>query len=218
MYKIDNLSNVYYVINLEKNTINKIGDEKDLIQYLSRWYTRPYMSYKKVFDISDLNLTGKDLCLHTVGTFPYYDTVYCLRKLMIVDGYNRVVDISRYKKEVENIWANEKSRSNVKTSCELEYGDWLEIKNWRNVTHRYRYRIDPVPFIHNYNNGPYQHKKYKHILKMVLDPEYKEYNRISHYYSVLDGVYYWEPFNVRSVSKSWKDNKKIKKQWQKNLK
>lgn len=101
------------------------------------------------------------------------------------------------------------------TNNNYVYGDLLVRKGYYN-NHYYRYRMDSVPRTRKVRGGPRQYKKYGKLIRMVNHPDYKKYNRVGLYSDLKVNGWWSDECNIRCCTKSWKD-KKIKKQWQKNL-
>ena len=208
-----------------------IGNEEDFINYLIRNYVKVNGKNDHIISLNcnDVNFSGNDTYNNFVWDGSCFKKETCIRPLIILNGENRIVNVHDYENKIREKIINIKNeygsydafihsryQYNRYVENQLEYGDVLVHKGYKeNVC--YRFRIDPVPNIHNYKGGPYQHKKYRHIIAMIKNPENKGYIRKSHYDSIIQGAYDWEDYNIRNNSRSWKNNKKCKKQWQKHI-
>lgn len=234
MYNIENKSKIYYFYNKNTNKVSKIGDENELITYVvSHFSKNPFFTNTTIIDYNDVDFSGSDIYYYY--DFRSKDCGYFNRPIVFYDGYGKIVDIRIFQKQFNHILQKKKEILDKRQEIAKEYGSWYSYERkkrkekkyeygdllvqyyhyWPNTS--YHYRIDPVPCTGKRKGGPYQHKPYGSIIRMINHPDFKKYGRKSHYQSLITDVSWYE-YGHRHNDKSWKNNKKIKKQWQKNLK
>lgn len=222
MYKNTNNSKIYYFYDYLANKTHKIGDKDALVKYLAKRFCS-YPNEKYDFDTSRINFSGNDsyvFCEYE-RALDYFGIHYytALRPYLFFDENDSIIDVRFFKEEIKREFLRlEKEKRNrswkPNNESDYAYGTQLVCDCFGKNEVCYRFRIDPVPDVGRRRGGPYQHKKFGKIIRMVKHPDFKRYNRPAHYEDVLD---YWDYYKVRNNEKSWKQNKKIKKQWQKNF-
>lgn len=96
---------------------------------------------------------------------------------------------------------------------------WFGVLNRYYETHPFTYRFDPVPGITCYSgrNGYYRRiNRNKNYVAQLLESQYLFPND-GRFIDRKFLVYSWGDDHIRYITKSWKQ-KKIKKQWMKNIK
>ena len=213
MYQVNEKEDIYLYDFSHNQYIRHWDNMEELLNYLAAitekkdWYPKnnPYSNTY----LENINVTGNDIKEYGAFQGTTFISEYCLRPYLFVDANNRYLDIRLYMDEIQKrmktVWENKK-----RYDGEIERGDKLYL--WKGE-HSFRYRIDPVPFIHNYSHGSYyRHPKTFQEMKNNTGKEYGEYVRAKrkHLPTVYDDI-------VRGdiSDKCWK-RKKIKHQWQKH--
>lgn len=188
MHKTHDKSQIYYVYDSHGNTCKRIGDEESLITWLRH---TPGI-------LRELNLTGNDTVHdyypHYREGFLEYEKIINLRRYVILDGLNRIVDV----------------RYLIPYSFET---DWHSVWRRRKVSwyKGVEFRKDPVPHTgHHKNYWAYRHVQTQQERRLNAGPEYREYVRPARRSNRL--VNSWDEIS-RTHSRSWKDQSKQKKQW-----
>lgn len=160
-----------------------------------------------------INMNGNDKFVY----YKYFDDytkdskISYKRQFMFMDEQNRVLDVRKDIPKIKKLrreWLNEPHSFRTYPEFEFRRGPVPGTES----------RIDGHDYFEfgHYRPWGYRHPKYGHLVKLWNSPEYKEYGRagaIEH-----DPWAMCEKVMSREHSKSWKDNRKCKKQWMKNLK
>ena len=224
MYKTNSEQIKYEVLNLSTNRIRIYDTHEKFLNWLARSILKSYHSGRLYARYDNFNFSSTDSYRSDTGT--YYDTKreiyvpiasYLLRDLIVYrngvlfdirvleDEVIRYVMSSYYSKYPKYLW-------NRKRNNNLEYGDILVKKGWRNNCNIcYAYRKDPVPLVHKYHYDKYN-SKIGYIVRMVNSEEYKKYGRPGRYPKC--GWDYKE-FRSNYGNRCWKDCTKKRHQWEK---
>lgn len=234
MYNIENKSKIYYFYNKNTNKVERIGEEKELIEYVVTHFSKnPFFTNTTIIDYNDIDFSGNDIYYYY--DFHSKDYGYFNRPIVFFNGNGKIIDVRIFQKQFDLLLKEQKRlldkrqeivkqygslyyyEKSKRKEQQYEYGDLL-VRHYRYYSNTsYRYRIDPVPYTSKRKGGPYQYKPYGSIIRMINHPDFKKYGRKSHYQSLITDVSWFE-YGHRHNDKCWKSNKKIKKQWQKNLK
>jgi hypothetical protein len=105
----------------------------------------------------------------------------------------------------------------------MKYGEllvrkkWFVIKNYKRELFAFRFRIDPVPFIHK--TGTRYFGTYYRVPKIMNEKRQwdNEYGRRKRSPRCLPDA--WDDYQRSDIRtrKSWKKCRKVKKQWMKNI-
>lgn len=221
MYNIDNTIR-YKVFNTETGeTSNWIDNQIDLVRTIEKMCSGHKRLTRRFSDSYITALTfikGKedeeyrvDYIASYCGMF-YYKRVLNVRNILIKDNYNRIIGVNNLK----NVYYNNKTLRYefINPLIYDLYKPWNKKKRLREKDSGYR--SEPVRFTGKIKGGScYRRIRYKNTLRLSQDIECKEYG-IKGYRQrrVLDARDI-EAFEKRS--RSWKENKKLKKQWMLHL-
>lgn len=153
MYKIENKSDIFvehYTGWKKVYTIERIGNEEDLIAYLANGF-KPSVFGSDFDDVCRFN--------------SYFEKHY-------FDGYGRDITATAYKTDAWVYYCLYiRNNDNVDKN---EYSYWWKKHNYHNV-----FRQDPVPHTGKRLRGgpPVRPRRIRHIKAMYGNPEYKEFNR-----------------------------------------
>lgn len=154
--------------------------------------------------LDQINLSSKDL-------YSYYewnkdDRELFVRPYLFVREDNAIVDVRQYYREI----LLEKEKKSGSYDYRYYKEEYLKRRYPQNIP---TFRKDPIPGLHKKRSKrrtPYRHMKYKNILKMVKNPEFKEWGRPGRFDWVCDT---WSDPPLKHREKSWKYNSKKEKQW-----
>mgnify|MGYP006894313069 CR=1 FL=1 len=193
----------YYLIDLLNNSQKTFKDKDELIFFLKRGYSIIFQEGREDQYLEDINMNGNDLSIYSDSS----GENRLLRRYMFLDSDNRILDIRKWKKEIEEFNYRNYRKQNPKNK-KFAY----EIKQEKS----YMFRKDPVPNIGNLKGYKryYRHMRTTQERRYASAPEYKPYVRAKRNTSNLPDVY---NDIYRHYDSSWK-NKKIKNQWMKNCK
>lgn len=174
MNKIINKSETYYIYNIVNSTfIVKLDSKQELINWLAyrqsleNDYNNRYLKYF----VCDFRESG-----------------YLKREYMVLDGYDRIIDIRCFYKEILEVAIKESNKP-----YRYNRGTWYISAMRREVGH-------------NYEGTK---------LRQNAATEIQEYVRPSRTRFNLPNS--WDEIS-RHIEKSWKSQRKCSKQWMKNLK
>lgn len=214
MNKIINKSETYYIYNIVNSTfIVKLDSKQELINWLAyrqslekSWlendYNNRYLNY--------LNMTFEDKYF----VCDFRESGYLKREYMVLDGYDRIIDIRCFYKEILEVAIKESNKP-----YRYNRGTWYISTMQRKVGKGYKgakFRQEPIPYISNrgrYTN--YRQIRTTNEIRQNSDKEIQEYIRPSRRKNSFPD--YWDEIS-RHNEKSWKYQTKNKKQWMKNLK
>jgi len=231
MYNIQNKSDYFFMYDRSTGRTIDIGNKEDLIKYIitdGNSY-RPKDKNIKSLNLDDFELikhsdyTGYDKEIFTIyNDWPNEETFIVPKRYLFYDGEYRIIDIRNFWEDIRKALYNHlelNNKSNYyfgrKINNEIfEYGDTI-VRLWYNRENfKYKFRVDPIPCTHKHRRKYYRRIKKHNLLKQVMDPEYKEFlhPKYKQYPDWIDD----SPRADRG--RTWKNNKKIKHQWEKNLK
>lgn len=180
MYNIYNASEVFYIWDIENQTMSLIGDENDLIHHLARCYRVSWWCgselINSIFESYACNINEEG------------------KKYQIFDGMDRCINPRIYEREARKLYLEVYKKKQQKQ----EYRRWIR---------KYcgEFRREPVEGIHKWRGGPScRGRKVTHLKKMYANPEYKEFNRGSRD-EVPD---WWDDCKFRCRQRSWKSHRK----------
>lgn len=189
----------YYIYDCWKNQIIGVFETFDaLIERLrksSREVTSWWNEKTKIKNdfIDDFNCTGKDKMYYNFGNS--YETgrwEYVLRRWMVFDKNNSVIDIRNYKDDILKI--------------EKKKYHWYRGVDEKDLP---EFRKGPVPYTGHYKYyRVYRHPKTRNELRQNTDAEYKKLVRPKR--RKLPTA--WDDI-VRDTPRCWKDQSKKRKQW-----
>lgn len=219
MHKVANNSEKYYVFNIVSNKlIIELSGKDELIHWFARsqnskkewsWDSSKYNN--KYLD--NLNITGEDTYLLSTYTSDGFNYDYVTREYMVIDGYNRVIDVRLFYKD---ILAEAKRLSNI--PYKYDRGSWYISAMRRDVGKNYngaKFRQEPVPYIrHRRGYKFYRRIRTTNELRQNTAPEMKEFVRASRREHNLPTS--WDE-RSRHIDNCWKSQRKCRKQWMKNL-
>lgn len=225
MYNTQNIT-IYYLRDYFTNEDRLIGNFDELIDFLANscrineWNNNLISS--KYFE--EINCTTNDFT-HSIHMTEVkngdeysrtYTDVYTIKQFLFYDNNYRIIDVREYKELVfKRFKINLNNYNYKKRKDNFQTGETYLRNSWY-CKKPYKFRRGPVPGIHKRKYGHYyKHPRIKQKLILASIPEYKEYIRPKEY----ETKSYWcDDYGPRHFDKSWKTNKKVKHQWQKNLK
>lgn len=190
----------YYVFNVKTNKITVYESFQDLIQWCSLYnYETPYGMKNSLFDNLALNFNDKKVGYRWDKYIKDYVPYLEPREIIIFDENYKIIDIRLYKEEIlkyprNYFWINKSKKKET-----------------------YEFRSGPVPHVRSKTKRRGKYYRHPHTTnerRASSDPEIQKFVRPKRRYNNL--VNYWDEI-PRHLDKSWK-NKKIEKQWMKNLK
>lgn len=200
MIKTKDCRSPYYIYDCWKNQIIGVFETFDaLIERLkkdSREVTPWWSSKTEIKNdfIDNYNCTGKDTIYYCDGdTYSTGHWEYVLRRWMVFDKNNSIIDIRNYKKDILKI---EKRKYRW-------YRGGMKEKDLP------EFRRGPVPYTGHYKHYRfYRSPKTRNEFRQNTDAEYKEFVRPNR--RKLPTA--WDEI-VRDTPKCWKDQSKKRKQW-----
>ena len=204
-YKIAILANdgLYYV-QYEYDTLEQLLTILSYRQNGKADFSTGKIVYNNEY-LDRINMNCNDT-LFINNSFKPNSSYYIHRPYIFLYG-NSIIDVRRYYKQIETL-----SENFVNTPFRTNFYRLPRKNKYENNA---RFRIDPVPGTsrcHGYSW--YRNSKVGAIIREARNNEYKEFRRAG-YWSEFDTILF--EGNERSFSKSWKDNTKIRKQWEKNI-
>ena len=137
------------------------------------------------------------------------------KRFLFYDKDFNLVDIKITNKELRQLEKISFRRYHKKSVKNLKRGDILYGKYFgKNKYYTYRYRIDPIPNLLK-RKVKWRNSKIKHIVVDAITN--KQWARPKTYKDIFADIYDWDYYEPKREEKSWKQ-KKIRHQWQKNLK
>nr|PZN07520.1 MAG: hypothetical protein DIU64_12235 [Caldicoprobacter oshimai] len=187
----------YYIFNIKTNQVRVLDSFDDLIQWCAcyNYVTSDGVVRNSLFENIAMNLNDKKVSYrwdsHLNDYIPYLEQ----REFIVLDENNRIIDIRLYKEEILNCSGISKTNTRKKL---------------------YKFRKGPVPNIFKpYKFGKYYRRpRTTRERKISADPDIQAFIRPKRRSQNL--VNYWDDI-PRHIDKCWK-NKKIERQWMKNLK
>lgn len=196
-----------------------------------------YDSILRRLNWSEFNFNGKDIGYDTVlrdksyitsegiiHTFRVPVSIFAVRKHILYkdlgNGYGSIYDPRNFEDDIYKYRREREIRVNslYKRKDDFETGEKYSIYRYRSSGHSdvFRFRRGPVPGISGKKKyaSCFRWPKIHHNMSLILDPEYEKYTRKTSIY-YLRGMW-WDDF-PRTITRSWKDNRKCRKQWQKNI-
>jgi len=218
MYQIHK-AEYYKLYDAEVNSfIDYFYSDDELINYIARWFNYNHVYFYKN-DISHQVFHNSfiEKCTCDKNQLLTYGKYLYLKRFIIYDNYDRIINIHDYKKDAFKLWQYKYKKNNY------NWSDYYFFKRrkinkkyskWRRQFLNYEYRKDPVPYIHKIRGGGWWSSPHTaQIIRMYKNPEYKKFNRGS-----IKEVPTWWDDRYRRVQKSWKEQTKCRHQWEKNLK
>ena len=180
MYNIYNLSEVFYLWDIKKQKMSLIGNEKDLINLIAKYYHEAWWE----FFPREINDILNDFACNVNETTKSYQ---------IFDGMNRCINPKLYEKQAYQIYL--KYYKNRKYKAKI-------IKD---KTYKGEFRREPVAGLRRPHGGPScRRRKTARILRMYSNPEYKEFNRGSQ--KMIPK--WWDDQKFRCRQRSWKSHRR----------
>lgn len=186
----------YYVFNITNNSVTVLSNFQELIQWCSQFnYQAPEGTKNSLLENLALNFNDTKVNYRWDNYKKSYVPYLTPRKFIVFDEDNRIIDIRLYQKEIINYVSEKKEKK----------------------TYDYEFRNGPVPHIISDGKKRIRYFRHPHTLnemKASADPEVQEFVRAKRRSNNLVNSWHEIP---RHIDKCWK-NKKIKRQWMKNLK
>ncbi len=188
--------------------IDYFYSKEELIKFIAKWYHVDSFNDDILFN-SFLNRITCDI-----------NQLFDEKRFILYDNYNRIINIHDFEDEALEFYNKNKSKYNTLTWHDyyLRLRRYVKHKHnhsfyWKQKIN-YEYRKDPVPYIHKIRGGPLWSSPHTaKIMRMYLNPEYKEFNRGS-----KKEIPQWWDDRTRRVQKSWKEQSKARHQWQRGIK
>lgn len=199
------MENIYYLYQVNKGTI-KIGNEDALIQYIAgRWQLRPEI-WCEVYE------SGKKYYYNPLISLSYCENQSYQKNGKIYqffDSKNRIINPINYK-EISFLYY--KQGKTLYLYNRVYYKYYLK---WYTQANNYKFRYDPVPFVHRFHGSYQRMQKTKHIFMAHDDPLYgNKYAR-----GTTRGVPSWWDDKIKKRDiKNWKHQSKCRHQWQRGEK
>lgn len=219
MFENKQKNKIFLIDLLKRQCVREFADMDEVIECIALGMTNDvFVSvFNKLyfsFDDSEINMNGKDKKAYRYVS-ETSERLYCLRKYMFVDSYNRIVDIRHYKSAIKKRYEEIIKEPDENSSWdEFQHGDKLFQKAWfsSRILREYRFRCEPVPDIHKsgkYGSG-YRSVKTFSELRENACVENKGFIRPKrrHIPTAYDDI-------KRNYQKNWKKQSKKKKQWMK---
>lgn len=206
--------NYTYCFNKETKIWTSYSIDKNFLEFLltGDYFDKYSKSIKNIFIENASNSLSTD-----DGKY-----VFCDKDFNILDITDYIQDLKELRKYIKQYpteyrYYYHSYMSDMKDN--YIYGEKLISKRYVNKNCEYAYRKEPVPFtgkrVKLRQACP---KKYRYIIKYLYNPEHKEFNRKGKYTNLLNYLWDWDYCGYTvSRDKTWK-NKKVKHQWEKNLK
>lgn len=181
MHDIYNLSDTYFLWNIEKQKMSFLGNREEIIRFLAKAYQKDW------YDFVLRNIYLDNFGCNTNETGKLWQ---------FFDGYERCINPKLFEKEAFKLW-------------QVEYKNKNEF-NWKKhrickKTYPGEYRKDPVAHTGKIKGGPFcKNRRVTHIKRMYDNPEYKEYNRGSHKFVPM----WWDDQKWRTIQRSWKSHRR----------
>lgn len=184
MYNVYNPGEAFYLWDINNQKMSFIGNEKELILFLSRGFRYDY-----IYEILRNTYFEKFVLSQSE-----YDNSYYEKRWQFFDGFNRIIDIRIYKNEAFILY---KRRGRRRKYCSIQ-------------NHKYKgsFRKEPVEGIHKYKGSYVKPRRIKAAVSVYFNPEYKGFNRGSK----KDYPGWYDDFS-RHIEKSWKRQSKRRHQW-----
>lgn len=203
-----------YIYDFSRNAYTHCFENlEEVIEFLVRHTHYAWWSDTKLGNtyLDLINMNGSD----TFITSDINNAVH-LRPYMFVDEYMRILDMREYWEEIKKRYKNAENVQEIKEKSaekvqEIKYGDVLEIGYFYKMN--FRYRIDPVPYIHKKRFGNFLRNP--KTFQETRENDKKEYEKYVRGKRKRLPTVYDEFWRSNGRNKSWK-NQKIKKQWQKH--
>lgn len=197
--------------------IDYFYSEEELIAFIAKWYHHDFWlddSYNSCHGYKN-NFISQCTCdIKELKNKPF----------ILFDNFDRIINIHDFEKDALSLYhsleAEHKNnlynlsnylwmrrRKNIRKHKNFKY------KNISKERSNYIYRQTPVPYTRKIRGG--SHWSGPHTVKlfrMYATPEYKRFNRGS-----KKEIPSWWDDRTRTVQKSWKEQSKVKHQWEKNL-
>lgn len=201
------MENIHQIIGTEQEPITKIDlyTNQQTTLFKKTWIFL-FASGNQNFEdtVQNLNMNGNDI-LVVWDKLQSRQADYTTRRYLFVSKTdNRIIDIRHWEKEIK-----ERAKSLANESYHFWYPQYLMKKHGGSVP---PFRQGPVPSIHKMGSyGGLRHMKTTNERRQNSDPEVKQFVRGSRRPHTLVNAYddIW-----RSYSRSWKDNKKVRHQWE----
>lgn len=237
MYNIEEKDKWVIVTLRSDSTVERvwhIESTEKLIETLSGMVR--YDDILRKLNWKEFNFTGKDTGYDTVLKDKCYVTsegiihsfrvpvnIFAIRKYILYkdlgNGYGSIYDPRNFEDDIYKYRREKEIRVNnlYKRKDNFETGEKYSIYRYRSSGHSdvFRFRRGPVPGVSGKKKyaSCFRLPKVHHNMSLILDPEYKEYTRKT---SICDTKGLWWDDFPRTLTRSWKDNCKCRKQWQKN--
>jgi len=177
--------------------------DEELIKFIARYYHENYLvNMADLVDNRKFSNKFIDYCACSSKDKGY-------KRYQIFDNYNRIINVKDYADDAFALW---KKQGQV-------YDYWWHFKKKiRSKKYRqhlkdysnYRFRKDPVPGTRKRRGGPWWSPPHTAGIKRIYaNPAYKGFNRGS-----FHGIPDWWDDRYRCVQKNWKEQRKVRHQWQ----
>lgn len=182
MYNVYNLSEVFYLWDIQKQELSLIGNEKDLIHLLAKHYRKNYSLWDN--DPPMLNEILNNFGCNVNETNKLYQ---------IFDGLDRCINPKVYEREAYQLY--------LKLYKNQKYKEW----SVKDKTYKGEFRKEPVAGLRRPHGGPScKLRKTARIKRMYANPEYKDFNRGS----LKEIPKWWDDQKFRCRQRSWKSHRK----------
>lgn len=233
MHNITDKSQTFYVFIASKNITKKIGDKEALIKFLTSGYNN-YYNYG--YSISnqyflDINASGSDTYWSLEDVKKYKEDEFgdiveykephyfkTSKEYLFFDGYDRIVDVRKYEKEVLKYKKCFKIKSYYDTKAKDNFvtGETYVRHIYRNNVQLYKFRRGSVPGISSRRRWNSKNSQLNFLRKELANKEYAPYVRAKRK-NIIEEKYFYEDFRFYK-NHNWKSESKCRHQWEKNLK
>ena len=143
------------------------------------------------------------------------------KSFILYDNFNRIINVHDFEEDSLNFYHHELKIINRNYFNTINHYLWIKHNQYKKrhklATYIYKsnyiYRQTPVPYTKKIRGGPSWHVPHTaKIFRMYANPEYKKFNRGS-----KKTVPNWWDDRKRIVQKNWKEQSKVRHQWEKNL-
>lgn len=139
MYNIYNKANVFYLYDFYDETMKLLGNENDVVEYLSRQIsTNGYRDSSRweLDFLSNQNLTGNDLTCILKGSLSYPEKTWILKRFAIVDGDYRILDARFFMEKAFGLYSFDECGENAFWSSKRRNPKKKRRYSWQYPSHR----------------------------------------------------------------------------------
>lgn len=212
MYEIPHVE--YYKLydaSIDEN-VDYFYSREELVKFISKWYRLSSDTEEEVINSFIRQCVCNKNELFQIDIYGYYK-IYIL-----YDNYNRIINVHDFEDSALKLFH---LGGKLATWSAFDLYIWRnrikvsrKYNQWKKTNHKYEYRKDPVPHTRKIRGGPWWSPPHtSQIIKMYANPKYKKFNRGS-----KKDIPIWWDDRHRRVQKSWKEQSKVRHQWEKNLK